>query len=44
MKQQCPMLIAKGIHAVPVVEVREQRLVGHATSEQLATLIRGSPS
>jgi len=34
------LLIAKGIHAVPVIEVGEQRLVGHATSEQLANLIR----
>jgi glutaredoxin len=34
------LLIAKGIHAVPVMEVGEQRLVGNATSEQLANLIR----
>ncbi len=34
------LLIAKGIRAVPVVEVGEQRLIGHATSEQLAALIR----
>jgi len=34
------LLIAKGIRAVPVVEVGERRLVGHATSAQLADLIR----
>jgi glutaredoxin len=38
------LLIAKGIRAVPVVEVGEQRLIGHATSEQLAALIRNGPS
>ncbi len=36
------LLITKGIHAVPVVEVGAQRLVGHATSEQLAALICNS--
>jgi len=36
------LLIAKGIRAVPVVEVGEQQIVGHATSSQLATLIRDS--
>jgi len=36
------LLIAKGIRAVPVVEVGDQRIVGHATSNQLATLIRDS--
>jgi len=38
------LLITKGIRAVPVVEVGEQWLVGHATSEQLAALIRNSLS
>lgn len=33
------LLIAKGIRALPVVEVREAHWVGNATSEQLATLI-----
>ncbi|MGH7599176.1 MAG: glutaredoxin family protein [bacterium] len=38
------LLIAKGIRAVPVVEVGGQRLIGHATSEQLAALIRSGMS
>jgi glutaredoxin len=33
------LLIAKGIRALPVVEVAEARWVGNATSEQLATFI-----
>jgi glutaredoxin len=33
------ILVSKGISAVPVVEVGNQRLVGNATSEQLAELI-----
>jgi hypothetical protein len=33
------ILMSKGISAVPVVEVGEDRLVGNATSEQLAKLI-----
>jgi glutaredoxin len=33
------LLIAKGIRALPVVEVGEARWVGNATSEQLATFI-----
>jgi glutaredoxin len=33
------VLIAKGIRALPVVEVAEARWVGNATSEQLATFI-----
>ena len=36
------VLIAKGIRSVPVVEVGENRLVGHATSEQLMELIERS--
>jgi CBS domain-containing protein len=32
-------LVSKGISAVPVVEVGNERLVGNATSEQLADLI-----
>jgi glutaredoxin len=36
------LLMSKGIRAVPVVEVGEQRVVGCATSEQLATVIRRS--
>lgn len=36
------LLISKGIRSVPVVEVGEARIIGHATSEQLANLIRGS--
>ncbi len=34
-------LTNKGIRAVPVVEVGQQRLIGHATSKQLAELILG---
>ena len=33
------VLIAKGIRALPVVEVAEARWVGNATSDQLATFI-----
>jgi CBS domain-containing protein len=33
------ILVSKGISAVPVVEVGNDRLVGNATSEQLAELI-----
>jgi glutaredoxin len=33
------VLISRGIRALPVVEVAEKRLVGNATSEQLAKLI-----
>ena len=36
------LLQAKGIRAVPVVEVGDQRLVGHATSQELAELIRSA--
>jgi glutaredoxin len=32
---------SKGIHSVPVVEVGKNRLVGNATTEQLAQLIAG---
>jgi hypothetical protein len=32
----------KGIWSVPVVEIGDQRLVGHATGEQLANLISAS--
>ena len=35
------VLIAKGIRAVPVIEVDDCRLAGNATSEQLAELISG---
>ena len=34
------LLLAKGIRAVPVVEAGDERLVGHATSQQLSDLIR----
>ena len=33
------VLTRKGIWLVPVIEVGDQRIVGHATSEQLAALI-----
>jgi glutaredoxin len=37
-----PALVrAKKIRSVPVVEVGDHRLVGHATTQQLATLIAG---
>ena len=36
------VLTAKGIRSVPVVEVGENRLVGHATTEQLVELIERS--
>jgi Glutaredoxin and related proteins len=36
------ILTRKGIWSVPVVEIGDRRLVGHATSEQLANLISGS--
>ena len=35
------LLISKGIRALPVVEVGDTRIVGNATSEQLAALIAG---
>jgi glutaredoxin len=35
------ILISKGIWSVPVVEVGNRRIVGHATTEQLANLITG---
>lgn len=35
------LVAAKGIRAVPVVEVGENQLTGNATSEQLAELITG---
>jgi len=35
------LLIEKGIRAVPVVEVGDERLVGHVTTEQLVALITG---
>jgi glutaredoxin len=36
------VLTAKGIRAVPVIEVGDRRLAGNATSEQLAELISGT--
>jgi glutaredoxin len=36
------ILMNKGIQSVPVVEVGENRLVGHATTEQLVELIERS--
>ncbi len=36
------LLMTKGIHAVPVVEVGEKRMVGNATTEQLVNLIASS--
>jgi hypothetical protein len=36
------ILVAKGIRAVPVVEVGDRRLDGNATSAQLADLISGA--
>jgi glutaredoxin len=36
------VLIAKGIRALPVVEVADARWVGNATSDQLATFIAGN--
>ena len=38
------LLMAKGIRSVPVVEVGDHRLVGNATSEQLARLIASPQS
>lgn len=38
------LLARKGIRSVPVVEVGDRRLVGNATSEQLAELISGAKS
>ena len=35
------LLASKGIRAVPVIEVREHRIEGNATSEKLASLILG---
>jgi glutaredoxin len=37
------ILMAKGIRAVPVVEVGDRQLIGHATTKQLAALIGGRP-
>ena len=37
--RQPQLLVSKGILAVPVVEAGERRLVGNATTEQLAELI-----
>ena len=37
-----PELLGKGIRAVPVVEVDGRRLVGNATTDQLAALIAGT--
>ena len=34
------LLAEKGIRSVPVVEVGDERIVGHATSEQLAQLVQ----
>lgn len=36
------LLMTKGIRAVPVIEIGEERLVGHATSKQLADFIGNS--
>jgi glutaredoxin len=36
------MAASKGIRSVPVVEVGEERLIGNATTEQLAQLIGGA--
>ena len=36
------LLMEKGISAVPVVEAGGRRLVGHATSDQLAALLMGA--
>jgi predicted rRNA methylase YqxC with S4 and FtsJ domains len=36
------ILLQKGIKSVPVVEVGQNRLVGHATTEQLVELIERS--
>ena len=33
---------SKGIRSVPVVEVGKERLIGNATTEQLAQLIAGA--
>jgi predicted transcriptional regulator len=39
----CPdILTRKEIRSVPVIEVGDQRIVGYATSEQIANLIVGS--
>lgn len=35
---------AKKIRSVPVVEVGDRRLVGHATTQELAALITGAPA
>jgi glutaredoxin len=35
------LLLAKGIRALPVVEVGDKRLTGNLTSEQLARFIEG---
>ena len=36
------LLMEKGIRAVPVVEAGGRRLVGHATTDQLAALLMGT--
>jgi len=36
------LLIAKGIRALPVVEIGKSQWIGNATSEQLANFIRGN--
>lgn len=36
------LLAKKGVRAVPVVEADDRRLVGHATTDQLAALIAGA--
>ncbi len=36
------LLIAKGIRALPVVEVGQTHLIGNATSDQLATFIKSN--
>lgn len=36
------LLASKGIKAVPVVEVGDRRIVGHATSRQLSELVSGT--
>lgn len=36
------MAASKGIRSVPVVEVGKERLIGNATTQQLAQLIAGA--
>lgn len=38
------MAASRGIQSVPVVEVGKERLMGNATTEQLAQLIAGAPA